>query len=225
MKTTTFALLISCLLLGSSLRPQSAFAQQEKKSSPALTVTLNAEQVPHLQPWGEQARELMIEWHPRLSNMLSSKGFEPATEIHLMLKKTEKGVAATSGRTITVSSHWIESRPEDIGLIIHEQIHVIQGYPSGNPWWITEGIADYLRWAIYEGKPQSWFPRPKRPQGYQSGYQVMGGFLLWLETERAPGIVRKLNTAMRKKAYNAALFEAETGLTLDELWDRYVNEK
>jgi hypothetical protein len=27
---------------------------------------------------------------------------------------------------------------------------VIQAYPDPDPGWITEGIADYLRWAIYE---------------------------------------------------------------------------
>ena len=40
---------------------------------------------------------------------------------------------------------------------IHELCHVVQSYPNGNPLWVTEGIADYVRWAIYEKKPHQWF--------------------------------------------------------------------
>ena len=124
-----------------------------------------------------------------------------------------------------VSSHWIEKNPDDIGLVIHELTHVIQAYPSPHPGWLTEGVADYIRWAIYEGKPLDWFPIDKKPQGYKASYQVTGGFLLWLELDRAPGIVRKLNAAMRHKAYDQEVFKTETGLTLDELWDAYLKER
>jgi len=50
---------------------------------------------------------------------------------------------------------------------------------------------------------------------------VAGGFLYWLETDRAPGIVKKLNTAMRNQTCTAEIFKRETGLTLNELWNAY----
>lgn len=187
-----------------------------------VKVTLDTSEVPHLKEWGEKAKDLIIEWHPRLCNLVPSEGFVPPNEISLKIKKTDKGVGATSGTKITISSHWIEKKPNDFGLVIHELVHVIQNYPSGNPWWITEGVADYLRWGIYEAKPQSWFPRPKDKFGYKKGYQITGGFFLWLETSKSPGIVKKLNTAMRKKEFSDEIFKKETGLSVEELWNQYV---
>ena len=187
-----------------------------------LTVELDASQVPHLSDWGEEARGLLVEWHPRFANLLPTEGFTPPNRVRLVLEKTDEGVAATSGAVITVSSHWIEKRPEDLGLAVHELVHVVQSYPPGSEWWVTEGIADYLRWAIYEGKPQSWFARPREPQGYRRGYRDAAGFLLWLETGPSPGVVNRVNTALRRGEYSADLFTTADGRDLDGLWDEYV---
>jgi len=191
----------------------------------SIHVELDVSEVPQLKTWGEDAKALLVQWHPRIANLLATKGVTPPRTIALKLRKSDKGVGATSGTTITVSSHWIDKHPDDFGLVLHELVHVIQSYPSGKPWWLTEGIADYLRWAIYEEKDQKWFPRPKEKQGYKKGYRVTAGFLLWLESDIAPGIVKKLNTAMRNGKYSADLFHTETGQSLDELWDAYVNPK
>ena len=191
----------------------------------SIHVKLDASEVPHLKKWGEDAKASLVRWHPRIRNLLPTKGVKPPRTITLKLRKSDKGVGATSGTTITVSSHWIEKHPDDFGMVIHELVHVIQSYPSGRPWWVTEGIADYLRWGIYEGRDQTWFPRPREKQGYKKGYRVAAGFLLWLESDVAPGIVKKLNTAMRNGIYSAELFHTETGKSLDDLWDTYVNPK
>lgn len=187
-----------------------------------LRVELDVSEVPHLSQWGEEAKAIILEWHPRICSLLPTEGVKPAREITLKLQKSDHGIAGTSGTTITVSSHWIEKHPDDLGLVFHELVHVIQAYPSGKPWWLTEGIADYLRWGIYEGKEPKWFSRPKEPEGYKKGYQVAAGFLLWLESEISPGIVEKLNTAMRRGEYSEDLFKTETERSINELWDNYV---
>lgn len=46
-------------------------------------------------------------------------------------------------------------------------------------------------------------------------------FFLWLESDQAPGIVRRLNGAMRTRTYDDALFEKAAGKPLDELWKEY----
>lgn len=188
-----------------------------------INVELDTSEVPHLAQWGEEAKALIVRWHPRINNLLAIKDYKPPRQIALKIRKSDNGVGATSGTTITISSGWIEKHPEDSGLVVHELVHVIQSYPNGDPWWVTEGIADYLRWGIYEGKEQSWFPRPKEKRGYEKGYQVAAGFLLWLESDLAPGIVKKLNTAMRKGEYSDDLFKTETGKSLDDLWNEYVS--
>ena len=108
------------------------------------------------------------------------------------------------------------------GYLIHELVHVVQAYRGGGAGWLTEGIADYIRWGLYEEKPQEWFPVPRdADRAYRQGYQVAAGFLLWLENSRSPGIVKKLNAASREKRYSDELFKEETGTTLDELWAKY----
>jgi hypothetical protein len=191
----------------------------------AVGVELDVSQVPELRPWGENARKTLLEWYPRICNLLPTKGFVVSREVHLRIRKSDKGVAGTAGNKIVVSSHWIEKHPEDIGVAVHELVHVVQAYSNADPGWVTEGIADYIRWAIYEGKPQSWFPISDKRRGYRDGYQVAAGFLLWLESDFAPGIVKKLNTRMRQGKYEDRLFEKVAGIKLDELWKGYVEAR
>jgi hypothetical protein len=213
---------VGCLLLTVTLLVAASAA---KETEPTCDVRLDASEVVELKPWGEKAQKLLIEWHPRLCNLLGSNGFVAPRQVEIRLRKSNEGVAGTANGRIEVSSHWIEKHPEDIGLVVHELAHVIQSYPNPDPGWLTEGIADYIRWGIYEGKPLTWFPLSDKPQGYRASYQVTGGFLLWLEQDRAPGIVHRLNTAMRHSAYDKEIFKTQTGLTLDELWDAYVKER
>ena len=175
---------------------------------------------PEMIAWGEQAKKLIEEWYPRLRNLMQTPGFEPPERLAVALRDMD-GVAHASGATIVVSTRWIKQHPEDIGLVLHELCHVIQNYRHRVPSWVTEGIADYYRWAIYEGKPQSWFRRPDKERGYRDSYRVAGGFFLWLEAEKAPGIVARLNTKARQGEYSHDLFKDITGQSLDELWDEY----
>jgi len=191
-----------------------------------VVVHLDVSEVPELADWGNKAKGVIEEWHQRTTNLIPTKGFNVPTEVWLRIRKSDRGIAGTSGARITVSSGWIQKRPEDIGCVYHELVHVIQNHGLRVSGWLTEGIADYLRWAIYEGKSQDWFPFRDRPQGYRDSYQVAGGFFLWLESDRCPGVVNKLNTALRKRTYkDESFFKEETGQTIDELWADYVKDR
>ena len=55
---------------------------------------------------------------------------------------------------------------------------------------------------------------------------MAGGFFLWLETDACPGIVNKLNSAIRKRSYkDETWFEKETGRNLDDLWADYIKDR
>lgn len=200
------------------------FCQHVVGDPAAVQIDLDTSEVPHLNKWASEARSLMLLWHPLILNQLDLDKTETPQKIILEIKKSYEGIAACQGSTITVSSSWIEKHPEDYGVVLHELIHVIQAYPPNDHWWLTEGIADYFRWAMYENKKQEWFPRPKEAQGYRKGYHIAAGFLLWIESYEAPGMIKKLNAAMRDAKYNPKLFKVETGLSLDELWHKYTSQ-
>ena len=189
----------------------------------APVIRVDASAKPAAGPWLEQGRKVAEEWYPRIDNLLSTEGFSPpVSSIVLRVQDSDSGVGHTANGVITVMSGWIEREPGDLGLVVHEVVHVVQAYPAGAESWVTEGIADYIRWAIYEGKPAGWFPVDAKPQGYRSSYRVAAGFLFWLESGPAPGVVRRLNTSCRRKEYRAELFEKWTGKKLDELWQDYL---
>ena len=200
---------------------------QAKEAEDAVKVNVDTTQVadqPELVRWAAQAKKLIEEWHPRISNLLLSKGFDPPFEITFVIKKQKKGVGHTTGQTITIMSGWIDKHPDDWGLVIHELTHVIQRYRK-TPAWVTEGVADYVRWAIYEGKPLKSFHCPSIPNGYTKGYRAAAGFLLWLESDLAPGIVSRINSAARDGKFRNDLFSEMTGFSLEQLWDLYRTER
>lgn len=83
-----------------------------------VTVHLDVSDVndsPNLVEWGNQAKRLIEQWHQRIANSIPTKGFDVPDEVWLKIRRSNRGVAGTSGGRITVSSGWIESHPEDIG--------------------------------------------------------------------------------------------------------------
>ena len=96
-----------------------------------MSVNLNVRQVPQLENWGIQAKNLITIWCPRIARVLDVE--EYPHNLDLTLQKSDEGIAYTDSNTITVSSHWIEKYTKDIGLIVHEAVHVVQLYPEFEP--------------------------------------------------------------------------------------------
>ena len=190
--------------------------------SSAVTVHIDYSAVPDQEQWAKDAQKLVQDWYPRMNNMMLTKGFDVPSDVYLEFVDDNKGIAETRGNRIRVHCDWIKKHPEDIGLVFHEMIHVLQQYGRVKETWMMEGLTDYYRWAIYEGKPLSWFPVVPKEDGYKSGYQITGGLLLWLESDKAPGIVNKLNQAYHRRTFELSLFEKETGIPLDKLWAEYM---
>ena len=192
-------------------------------SADAATVTFDTSRCPQSKAWADAAQALGREWYPRLGNLMTSSGDKPLPDVTVVVNPEFKGVAAASGAAIEIAAEWVTRHPEDSrGALIHELVHVVQAYPPGQEGWLTEGIADYFRYAVYESRPLSEFPRPEKPRGYLDSYQVAAGFLFWLECGPAPGIVRQLNTALRLGQYQESLFTDRTGHSVSDLWNRYL---
>ncbi len=189
-----------------------------------VNVTIDVSQVPELAHWAEQAKAVVEQWHPRISQLLQSDGFTPPTEVKLVFKKDKKGVADTTGTTISISADWVKKHPNDFGMVVHELTHVVQSYPKNDAVWLVEGIADYIRFFHYEPEAKL-SPIDPAKQNYRDGYRTTAMFLAWIERTHDAAIVRKLNQALRQSEYKYDLFKQYTSKSLDRLWADFLEDK
>jgi len=201
--------------------PSRTLAEPVVKGQPTVQVTVDTTETPDLAPWGAKAKDLVEKWHPRIADRLKSDGFTPSAKVKLVFKKDMKGVAFTSRDVITIAAPYVKDHPEDWGMVVHELTHVVQDYRKGGPGWITEGIADYIRFFHFEPQTKLGPINPKRAS-YKDGYQTSAAFLAWVEKRHDAKLVTRLNDAMRRGQYKDELFKDYTGKRLDELWSDYL---
>lgn len=134
------------------------------------------------------------------------------------------GVAEAANGRVRFSDDWLRLHPGDIDVVTHEIMHIVQAYPNGaGPGWLTEGIADYVRYRFgVDNEGGGWSLPTYRPdQHYTNSYRITARFLLWIEN-KTEGAVKKLDAAMRTNTYGASLWKDLTGKNVDELWAAYV---
>ena len=136
--------------------------------------------------------------------------------------KKGRGVAGTSGTHIVGNAEWFTKHPDDYGALIHELCHVVQAYRGKKvPGWVTEGIADYVRWFKFE--PADHRPRPNPDTAkYTDGYQTTAAFLDWIVRTKDESFVQRLNAAARSGKYSDDLFRQYAHEPVDKLWAEYV---
>ena len=209
---------------GKEHAPASAPATQ-----PAYEIVFDASETPDLKDWGEtRLKPICEKWYPMIVQMLPSEGFTAPRRLTVLFKKGMGGVAFTAGRNIVCAEPWFKQNldGEAAGAVVHELVHVVQQYRrvrggQQNPGWLVEGVADYIRWFLYE--PAKLRPRvnPDRAK-YTDSYRTTGAFINYLVESVDKDIVTKLNTAMRQGKYTPELWKTCTGKTVDELWADYV---
>ena len=155
------------------------------------------------------------------------KRFNPSSlkTVTFIIDPTYVGVAATSNGIVRYNPDWMRKHPEDIDVVTHEVMHVVQSYRGrGGPGWLTEGIADYARYVYginnLNGK---WaLPAFKQEHSYTNSYRITARFLVWLEQSGHTTIVDQLDKASRGHVYTPELWKTITGKTVDELWVEYA---
>jgi hypothetical protein len=177
---------------------------------------LDVSDAPDLKDWAEMVARTCEQAYPMINEELASDGFMPPRVIRLKLSKDYRGVAGTSGGRIVGSADFFRRHPTDVGAMVHETVHVVQGYRRGHrPGWLVEGISDYVRFFKYEpGKLGRINPRTAR---YNGSYRVSAAFLAYLVGKYDKDIVRKLNGMMREGRYEEDAFQKLTGKPLREL--------
>ena len=115
-----------------------------------------------------------------------------------------------SGDHIVGSADHFRGHRKDVGAIVHETVHVAQGYRRGErPSWLVEGICDYIRFFHWE--PGNLGRINPETAHYNKSYRVTAAFLAYLVETYDKDIVRKLNRALREGRYEEGLFRAAHG--------------
>ena len=160
--------------------------------------------------------------YPQLAKTYNHKTLK---EVKMVINTTYKGVAETADGKVTISSAWLHKRPEDIDVVTHEVMHIVQNYGrSGGPGWLTEGIADYARYKFgVDNEGAKWsLPAYKTSQSYTNSYRITARFLSWLETTNYKDIVKNLDSQLRAHTFSSETWKELTGRSLDELWSDYI---
>jgi hypothetical protein len=193
------------------------------ESEPAVTIfkypvefVVDVSDAPEMKEWAEKAARICEQQYAMINEELKSDGFTPRRVVRMTLRNNYRGVAATSRGRITGSVRYFKDHPDDFGAMVHETVHVVQNYRlRGNPGWLVEGIADYIRFFKYEpGKIGRLSANRAR---YNGSYRVTAAFLAYLTDKYDKHLVGKLNKMMREGEYKEEAFKVLTGKTVQEL--------
>lgn len=196
------------------------------KSEPLVAVfkypiefIVDVSDAPEMKEWADKVARLCERHFDMINEELRSDGFKPRTTITMALKSNYKGVAAAGGGKITGSVKYFKDRPGDVGAMIHETVHCVQSYRTrGNPGWLVEGIADYVRFFKFEpGK----IGKIKTDSHYNGSYRTTAAFLAFVTDKYEKELVRKLNKAMREGEYREEIWKTLTKKSVKELDDEW----
>lgn len=192
--------------------------------------------------WGALAKSLVESWYPRIAELLATDGRDPVDGkpqgkpfaaprgIRIVLEKKLDVPAYTSGSEIHVDGSWIVAHPDDSGLLIHELAHVLQAYPGGPnaPGWLSEGIADYVRWWRYEPELAAGAGRTRidpAKSNYTDSYRVTAMWLAWCSRAYDLRLVPALDLALRNGEDPLPLCRKLCGKNAEALWKEFVGEQ
>jgi hypothetical protein len=125
--------------------------------------------------------------------------------------------------SIIISIPYLHSQPNDMGLVVHELTHVVQGYANVTvPSWIVEGMADYMRFDL--GYSTSWsYQHCDAKSRYTSGYNCAAAFLKYIQINYMSYLIKDLHNTIRAGKYTSVFFSGNTGKTLDQLYAECLN--
>ncbi|HLS96580.1 basic secretory peptidase family protein [Sphingobacterium allocomposti] len=159
--------------------------------------------------------------YPKLAKLYNKDAIK---QVVFVMDPDYTGIAAAGGGVIRFNPEWFKKNPGDIDIVTHEGMHLVQAYPGGSgPGWVTEGIADYVRYVYgVDNEGANWkLPDLKPDHHYENAYRITARFFFWIEEKVKKGTIAKLDKAMRTKQYNEAFWSKQTGHGLEELWEMY----
>ncbi len=137
----------------------------------------------------------------------------PDVKLKLVKDIKDQKAAATAAswsREICLGVEWAKSQSvaEVNGALVHEFAHIVQSYWAPGrktpPSWVSEGIADWVRWCNFEPPERRAvnFPEVRRVRRHDASYRVSAEFLDWVAKTYDPKFVIKLNKICRAGEYD-----------------------
>ena len=186
---------------------------------------------PQLEDWiTKELFPVCKAWYPKLRTMLASQGHIPESLVTFRLRTDMDGPASAGGGNINLNAKWVGDVPKEaVGAAVHEMVHIVQAYSKGNtPGWLVEGIADYIRWFLYEPESRGAeiTARNIGNASYDGNYRVSANFIDWVVRTygRDGKFLLTLNATLRDGNYTEDFWKAKTGKTVTELNDLWLED-
>ncbi len=223
--TTLLIILVAIILIrifDKQRSPRSSHAQADY-GPPFYTLVIQNKDS-SLQEYTQRLQRVFNAVYPQLVNRFALDHHSDTMKtVTLVFSSDLSSPAVTSGTTISLSSDWVLSHQNDVGLLTHELTYIVGQYPSEAPAWFIDGLADYARSLYGPADDNEWsLPDGVQPQdSYTQGSGVAARFLLWLEQHTRLDIVDQLNHALQRGESFSTAFQRFTDQTVDELWSQY----
>lgn len=205
-----------------ALFPLSKLAAQETIKKNGYTLSFESNDAALDLKLKKRLIETFFVVYPKLA-----KEYNPNTlkSVQFFVDTAYKGVAATANGKVTYSSIWMDKHPEDIDVVTHEVMHIVQDYGNSvGPGWLTEGIADYARFKFgVDNAGAKWtLPALKPEHSYQNSYRITARFFAWIEKKVKEGTIKAVDASLRDHTYQSEIWATLTGKDLDALWADYT---
>jgi hypothetical protein len=167
----------------------------------ALAVSIDTSRVDRSRPeigiWAERAARVCQDWYPIICHAVVPPGIDPPHRVTLVFMPHSTFPGYCDGKSqIILDTPNILRDPTNYGIVVHELTHLPQKARSRRLPWLTEGIADYTRWCLYEVDPSHGSLRPGLSK-YTDSYRTTACFLDYLVRSYDPEIVLKFSRALR----------------------------
>lgn len=174
-------------------------------------------------PQTEQMKNTFFSVYPKL---LQDFNPDATKKVHFVIEPDYDGVAYAISNVIVFSHKSLMDYPNEADVVVHEIMHLIQAYSSGAaPGWLSEGIADYVRYKYGQDQQSGWsLPDFRSSDSYTDAYRVTARFLVWIEKRVKKNFVKEIDEAIRNKTYSANFWVQHTGMPVEKLWEQYAKD-
>ncbi|WP_053183175.1 basic secretory protein-like protein [Sunxiuqinia dokdonensis] len=171
---------------------------------------------------GQKLKDTFFKVYPPMVKKYNKKS---ARKVTFLIDPAYDGVAATSSDRVIYNPDWFRRNPNDIDVVTHEVMHIVQAYGrTPGPWWVTEGIADYVRYEFGVANAEgNWsLPDVNEKQNYDNSYRVTARFFAWIVKNKDKKFIEKMDKAMRDHQYTDEIWVKLTGKNPADLWKEYL---